>query len=132
MIKCELCGSTESLFVNHNETHISPPRVLTICRSCHSRLKAHSKVGSNRGGISEHRKISYDSGGTPIVRLPKHWIRLFGFPAEVDMLSQNVVCIFPPNIKTNAERADALKKIITILESVPEPPYPIARQRRKK
>lgn len=40
MIKCELCGGTENVFLNHYEYHIEPPRQLNICRDCHLKLHA--------------------------------------------------------------------------------------------
>jgi len=57
------------------------------------------------------------------VRLPKGWARMFGKPDEADLVIDTPVVFFPPSVRTNKERADALRKIITILENVPEPPY---------
>jgi len=79
--------------------------------------------------VVERRKVNYDKQRTPIVRLPKGWARMFGYPREADLVIDTPVVFFSPNVKTNKERAEALRKIINILENVPEPPYPVTKER---
>ena len=37
-MKCELCGSSKNLYINHFEQHLDKPRVITICKSCHAAI----------------------------------------------------------------------------------------------
>ncbi len=82
--------------------------------------------------ITERRKISRTKLGDSILRLPKGWARMFGYPEEVELIIDTPVVAFPPSVKSNADRVDALKKIIRIIEASPESPYPEAKRRKKK
>ena len=82
--------------------------------------------------ITERRKITYAKDGTVHARIPKGWATTFGNPTEVDMVVDTPVILFPPIIQTNAERVEQLQKIINVLQNVPEPPYPLAKQRRRR
>ncbi|MBA7593086.1 hypothetical protein ES703_00002 [subsurface metagenome] len=80
--------------------------------------------------VTERRKVTHTPTGE-ILHLPKGWTDMFGTPDEVDLVIDTPVVVFAPPVKSNKQRIDALKKIIQILEAVPEIPYPLARGKRK-
>jgi hypothetical protein len=81
--------------------------------------------------VTERRKVTHTVTGE-IIRLPKGWTEMFGTPDEVELVIDTPVIVFAPTVKSNKQRIDALKKIIQILEAVPELPYPMARKSRPK
>lgn len=81
--------------------------------------------------VTERRKVTHTVTGE-LLRLPKGWTEMFGNPDEVELVIDTPVVIFAPPVKSNKQRVDALKKIINILESVPELPYPQARRHKVK
>lgn len=82
--------------------------------------------------VTERRRVSRTKTGDSILRLPKGWTRMFGNPEEVELIIDTPVVAFPPVVKSNADRVDALKKIIRIIEASPESPYPEAKRRKRK
>ena len=47
-MKCELCHSPEEVYPSsHFEEHVSPPRFITICRACHTKI--HERPRPYRG-----------------------------------------------------------------------------------
>lgn len=82
--------------------------------------------------VTERRKLTYAKDGTVHARIPKGWATTFGNPTVADLVIDTPVVFFPPSVRTNAERAECLQKIINILQNVPEPPYPQVKQGRKK
>jgi len=85
--------------------------------------------------VVERRRVSYtqkNQQGDGILHLPRGWLAMFGKPRDVDIVVDTPVVAFPPQVSTKRERIEALKKIIQILEAVPEAPYPAARRGRRE
>ena len=38
MVECGVCGKVKEGYAEHREEHVSPPRVLDICRGCHRKV----------------------------------------------------------------------------------------------
>ncbi len=51
-MSCEVCGSQKNVFPDHYEEHVEPPRVIDICKSCHTRENLQGKKYRKRGYVS--------------------------------------------------------------------------------
>lgn len=73
-LSCEICGSQKSVFPDHYEEHIDPPREINICRSCHTGI--HTKHTRKRSGPQPRniRKL-IKLGGSQVVTLPMEWVK---------------------------------------------------------
>ena len=78
--------------------------------------------------VTERRRITKTKQGTFRMQLPKDWADFFEIEekADVDIIADTPVVVFPPQGVSKKDRIDALEKIITLLGATPEKPYPIA------
>ncbi|MBW2560721.1 MAG: hypothetical protein JRE40_07695 [Deltaproteobacteria bacterium] len=84
--------------------------------------------------VLERRKLSKVGKDSFMMRLPRDWARFFELRGgeELDTVADMPVVVFPPQIESKAQRIEALKKIITLIEATPEKPFPPVKRGKRR
>ncbi len=113
-MSCEVCGVTESLFPDHFEDHVTPPREMDICRPCH--VTIHTSIGKKRSGkyprhIRKVNALKQSGKQTHYnIVLPKQWVEQNCPNLELyHIIVGNIIIGVPSN------REDLLRKVVSLL-----------------
>lgn len=115
-MSCETCGSTEQVFLNHLENHLTPPRKIDICRACHTGLhvknyrRRSGKHPSNMRAVNSRKQGKYTYYQ---IAPPKGWVEKYCPTLEVTtILIDNCIIGIP------GDRDDLLYSILPALPKV--------------
>ncbi len=114
-MSCEVCGTTENLFPNHFEEHITPHRDMDICRSCHTSI--HTKHTRKRSGPQPRniRKLQ-TLGGSRAMTLPMKWVKTMESLKEEKLTDVHVIHSYPLTnhvlLVAPEERVEEYKEIL--------------------